>query len=351
MARSAAEAVPAPPPPASVPAQIEAAQAAESVTQIVFALPYKVSVAAGQSLVLPILDRELPAQRIDVYQSSADQRHPLAAIALNNDGEIGLPPGVLTLYEQATAAGATYLGDARLAAFPPGERRILSYAVDGKVTVDRSSEEQHAIVKAAIAQGVMRLTRLARQVTTYRVKAASDGERSLLIEQPRLAGWSLATPDPTHVELTADVYRIPVTLAGNKQSIITATMERPLEETIRLLDLADDRLGVLVASNELEPSVKKALGELASRRQALGRQNAELDKLKEQRRQLVEDEKRLRDNLAAVGRDTALYKQTLDKLSDTEAAITNLSTATEKDAAEIETAREQLQTFVSALTL
>jgi hypothetical protein len=351
MARSAAEAVPASPSPASVPAQIEAAQAAESVTQIVFALPYKVSVAAGQSLVLPILDRELPAQRIDVYQSSADQRHPLAAIALNNDGETGLPPGVLTLYEQATAAGATYLGDARLAAFPPGERRMLSYAVNSKVTVDRSSEEQHAIVKAAIAQGVMRLTRLARQITTYRLRAASDGEHRLLIEQPRLAGWSLATPDPTHVEFSADAYRIPVTLTGNKQNNVVVTMERPLEETIRLLDLADDRLGVLVASNELEPSVKKALGELASRRQALGRQNAELDKLKEQRRQLVDDEKRLRDNLAAVGRDTALYKQTLDKLSDTEATITNLSTATEKAGTEIETAREQLQAFVSALIL
>jgi len=75
--------------------------------------------------------------------------------------------------------------------------------------------------------------------------------------------------------------------------------------------LADDRLGVLVASNELEPSVKKALGELASQRQALGRQNAELDNLKERRRQLVDDEKRLRDNLAAVGRDTALYEPAL----------------------------------------
>src|ERR1700731_2381292 len=351
MARSAAEAAPAPPPPASAPARIEAAETAESETQTVFTLPYKVSVAAGQSLVLPILDRELPAQRLDLYQSSADRRHPLAAIALNNDGETGLPPGVLTLYEQGTAGGATYLGDARVAAFPPSERRMLSYAVDGKVTVDRTSEEQHAIVKAAIAQGVMRLTRLTRQITTYRVKTADPGERNLLIEQLRLAGWSLATLNPTHVELSADAYRIPVTLAGNKQSLITVTMERPLEETIRLLDLADDRLGVLVASNEIEPSVKKALGELASRRQALGRRNTELDKLKEQRRQLVEDEKRLRDNLAAVGRDTALYKQTLDKLGETETSITALSAEIGKAAAEIETAREQLQEFVSALTL
>jgi hypothetical protein len=42
---------------------------------------------------------------------------------------------------------------------------------------DRSSEEQHAIVKAAVAQGVMRLTRLARQITTYRLKAATFGSR------------------------------------------------------------------------------------------------------------------------------------------------------------------------------
>jgi hypothetical protein len=348
---SAAAPVPAPPPAPATPAQIEAAQAAESVTQTVFTLPYKVSVTAGQSLVLPILDRRLPATRIDLYQSSADQRHPLAAIALANDGETGLPPGVLTLYEQTTAGGATYLGDARLAAFPPGERRMLSYAADAKVTVDRSGEEQQAIVKAAIARGVMRLTRRFRQVTTYRAKTAGDGERRLLIEHPRLAGWSLAAPDPMHVELSADAYRIPVTLTGGKQSVIAVTMERPLEEMIRLLDLTDDRLGVLVASNELEPLVKKALAELASRRQALARQNAEVDKLKEQRRQLVEDEQRLRDNLAAVGHDTALYKQTLDKLGETEATISKLSAAIGKSTDEIEKAQERLQDFVSTLTL
>ncbi len=351
LARSAAEFAPAPPPPASAPARIEAADTTESVTQTTFTLPYKVSVTAGQSLLLPILDREFPAERVDLYQSSADQSHPLAAIALRNDVETGLPPGVLTLYEQTATAGATYLGDARLATFPPGERRMVSYAVDAKVTVDRSSEEQQQIVKAAIAQGVMRLTRLAQEITTYRFKAASDGEHRLVIEHPRLVGWSLAAPDPAHVELTADAYRIPVTLTGDKQSNITVALARPLEETIRLLDLADDSLGVLVASNELEPAVQKALAELASRRRALAQQNAELDKLKEQRRQLVEDEKRLRDNLAAVGHDTALYKQTLDKLGESEATITALSAVMVRAAAEVEAARGHLQDFVSALIL
>ena len=59
----------------------------------------------------------------------------------------------------------------------------------------------------------------------------------------------------------------------------------------------------------------------------------------------------MRDNLAAVGRDTTLYKQTLEKLSETEAAIMPLAPAAARAAAEIETAKEQLQDLVSALML
>ena len=130
-------------------------------------------------------------------------------------------------------------------------------------------------------------------------------------------GGDAARGPSKRVELSADADRIPATVTAGKETVVRVTLERPLEETIRLMDLADDPLAVLVASNELEPTVRKALAELATRRQTLGRQNAELERLKEQRRQFVEDEKRLRDNLAAVGRTTG----------------------------------EQLQAFVSALSL
>jgi len=52
----------APPPPALV----DSAEANEGATQIAFTLPYKISVAAGQSLLVPVLDRALPARRIDL---------------------------------------------------------------------------------------------------------------------------------------------------------------------------------------------------------------------------------------------------------------------------------------------
>src|SRR6202034_3531128 len=128
--------------------------ASENATQISFTLPYKVSVAAGQSLVVPLIDHDLPAQRVDLYQPSTTQTHPLTAVDLTNAADTGLPPGVLTLYAQGDH-GAEYLGDARLAALPAGEKRLLSYAVDNKVTIVSDSESHEAIVKATIADGVM----------------------------------------------------------------------------------------------------------------------------------------------------------------------------------------------------
>ena len=113
---SAASARRRPPRAPSAPAPIDAAQVSEQPTQVAFTAPYKVTVAAGQSLMLPLLDRELPARRIDLFQPSVNARHPLAAIEMTNDSGSGLPPGVLTLYQQNPDSGALYLGDARLAA-------------------------------------------------------------------------------------------------------------------------------------------------------------------------------------------------------------------------------------------
>ena len=341
----------APAPAAPPPAQIEAAAAAEDATQIAFTAPDKVSVAAGQSLVLPLLDRELPARRIDLYQLSVDGQHPLAAIELINKSETGLPPGVLTLYQHNADSGALYLGDARLAALPAGDKRLLSYAVDGKVTVDRTTAERRPVIKATVADGVMHVNRVLRWMTSYRVKAAQTPPPHLLLEQPRRQGATLTSPDPKTVELTAEAYRIPLVLPATGEGGVTVVEDQPIEETIRLLDIDDARLGVLVSSSELEPKVRQALSEMAARRQAAGHQRAELGRLKEQRAQLVEDQNRLRNNISVLGNDAALKKRLLDKFSETETAIETVTAATAKASDGLAAAERDLASYIARLTL
>jgi hypothetical protein len=356
-------AAPAPAPPASTamaneaasmpappPAAIESAEASEGAAQIAFTLPYKVSVVAGQSLLVPILDRELPALRIDLYQAAVDRQHPLAAIALTNNGDTGLPSGVLTLYQQNAEHGALYLGDARLAAFPAGDKRLLSYAMDSKVTIDRTTAERRLLLKASVADGVLHVTRLLRQTTTYGVKATAAPSQ-LIIEHPRHPGMNLTEPGQSGVETTAGAYRIPVGLAGAGDTGLRVVEDQPLEETMRLLDLEDDQLGALVASTELDGRLRQALTDLAARRQAVARQRAELDRLKEQREQLVADETRLRDDLTALGREQGLRKRLLDKFTETVTAIDTTTAAIAKAENTLAAAQNELSTYVAALTL
>lgn len=342
--------LPAPPPapvaaPAIPPAAIEAATTQDEATQIAFTLPTKISVAAGQSLVVPLIDRELPARRIDFFQQATDAHHPLAAVELTNAADTGLPPGVLTLY-QLGDAGSAYLGDARLAALPAGDKRLLSYAVDNKVTVDQSADTQQSIVKATVAEGVMRLTRLQRRTATYRVSAASPPP-GLIIEQHRLAGWELAAP--TGADRTTDAYRVTAALDPKGNGTVTIVEERPAEEQLRLLDLDDNQIGLYLAAKSLDPALHQVFADLAQRRRAVSRQQTELDRLNEERTRLTDDETRLRDNYTALKDDPAMRKTSLDKLKAAEAAIDANAAAAAKATTALDTARAELAAYIGAL--
>ena len=346
-----AMAMSAPSAPSPAPAQIVTAETSEQPTQIAFTAPYKVTVAAGQSLMLPLLDRDLPARRIDLFQPSVNTSHPLAAIEIANDSGSGLPPGVLTLYQQSRDSGALYLGDARLAALPAGDKRLLSYALDSKITIDRGTAERRPIVKASVADGVMRIGRVVRWITTYRMKSAGPPPPSLSIEQPRRAGAVLTSPDPHTVELTGQAYRIPANLPADGSGSLTVVEEQPIEETIRLLDIDDVRLGVLLSSAELDPKMKQVLADLAARRREIARQKAELDRLQSQRAQLIADETRLRANLAAVANEPGLRRSQLEKFADAESAIERISGAVAATSETLAASERDLAAYVSGLTL
>jgi hypothetical protein len=222
--------------------------------------------------------------------------------------------------------------------------------MDSKVTVDRNTAERRLLVKASVADGVLRVTRLLRQITTYGVKATATPSQ-LIIEHPRHPGMDLTEPSPSGVELTAGAYRIPLGLAGAGDTVLRVVEDQPLEETMELLDIEDDQLGALVASTELDGKLRQALTDLAARRQAVARQRAELDRLKEQREQLVADETRLRDDLTALGREQALRKRLLDKFTETVTAIDTTTAAIAKAENAAAAAQNELSAYIARLIL
>lgn len=363
-------AVPPPPPaPASAPAmksrdaQYEAAaappeqavgadqiQATDAATQVTFRFPNPVSVVSGRTLSLPVIDRQVPAQRLALYGADPAARNPLAAVRLANDGDTGLPPGILTIYERDKAGMVSYVGDARLSPLPIGEQRLLAYAVDEKITVERDAAQTDRLATATIAGGVLRYSRVVRQTTTYRVRGPVKEARQLVVLQRRLAGWTLTKPDSKGIELSEGSYRIPFQLPGGDQ---TQTLEVAQEQTrhqeLRLLDTGSDQIRAFAQAQEFDTKTRDALTRILQLQQSVSEAERKAAQLDAERQTIVQEQARLRDNLARVPPTSDLQRRYLATLDKQETELETLAKRRDDAEKEVRAARDTLRGFVSQL--
>ena len=330
----------------------QAAVSTEAATQVIFRIPGPISVETGHSLMVPIVDREVPARRVSLYAPDTHATHPLAAVRLTNDSGAGLPPGVLTLYEASgEGGGSAYLGDARLATFPLGEERLVSFALDQKTHVSREARETRSITKAAIERGVMRLTVALKRTTEYRLKAPSEEDRVVLIEVPRRADWKLVSPDETEVELTDSHYRLERRIAKGGEELLKVTLERPLLETVAIASLSLKRMVGYARSTELDEDVRQAFARMADLQREADHHQRRLEEAEIKRRTIFEEQRRIRDNMARVPRDSDLYRRYLDKLDKQETELEHIGAGIEETRALLAKARRALARFIAELKI
>ena len=332
-----------------VTAPAPTAQAQDSATQVSFTFSEPVTVSAGSSLVVPLVNRRIPAERVALYQPQTHGTHPLASVRLHNDADSGLPPGVLTLYEHASDDRATYIGDARLTALPAGDRRLVSFSVDQKTRVDREIGSARKISKAAIERGVLRLSVVHRQTTTYRIGAPANEHRRLLIEHARRPDWRLISPGADNIKLTEDAYRIPVELEPGSEAKSAVVLERPALERVQIASLGLDRVLAYASDGELSASVRNAFAEIAKLKRELAHHDRRVDELEQSRERLVSDQARIRDNLARVPRDSDLYRRYVEKLDAQETEFERLRGALSQARAAREQGAQRLAAYIAEL--
>jgi hypothetical protein len=338
--------------PSMAPAQMIAAQSEEAATQVMFRVPYAVSLESGGSLMVPIVNGEVPLRRLAHYQPDVHASHPLAAIDLLNDSGSGLPPGVLTLYERGAEGGAlTYIGDARLATLPAGERRMLSYAVDQKTRIGRDTGSRRSISGGSISLGVFQLVQRERQTTTYRIEAPEGEARTVVIDHPRLAGWDLVEPDGSSVLLTDARYRIEVALEAGEERTVPVTVERPIRIDIGIASMALADIVRFSSTGGLGPELREAFERLAALKRAVEAPSRHIAELENQRGVIHGEQKRIRENLVRVPQGSDLYKRYLQKLDDQEDQLEDIEGAIETATGERNEATARLHEFINGLKI
>ena len=272
------------------------------------------------SAMIPIVTDPVRVDRVSIYTPGTSGRHPLRGARLTNTTGKHLRGGPITVFDDG------YSGDALLADLPPGDDRLVSFALDQDVLVDTVPERTRSgtLQSAVIRDGVLVIRRERARTSGYRLENRGDRDRSVLIEHPRLPGGRLT--DGLAAEETAPgLYRIRVELGAGETDTLRVREAADLGESIRLSDRGPEQILAIVQSNAgLPADVRRALQRAAESAREVNRARERLSALQQEKNEISREQERIRGNLQSVDNTTDYAQRLLRKLDDQETRLERL---------------------------
>jgi FtsZ-binding cell division protein ZapB len=312
-----------------------------------YALTQPVTIHKNESAMVPILQQELPATHVTVWSDSHPT--PLRAIWLENTSKLTLDSGSFSIFESGEFAGEGLLDPIH-----PGEKRLLSYAVDQAVKVRRGDFSQtRTLHHVAVHEGVLVETTSSVTDTTYTVTNAADQTRAVMVEHTRQPRAELVpNENPTDAEkpaeTTATAYRFRMAVEPH-QSVDLHVRERAnINDRVQIgtqMQTGD----FLITIGNYSPALADRLKPAIDAQTALADLNSKIDEITEKQKTLADDENRYRENLKAL-KDSATAKRFVDELNQAEDAIE----AARKEQTDLEkqhdAAQAQLDSIIAKLS-
>jgi hypothetical protein len=307
-----------------------------------------VTLPRQKSALLPIVNKEVEATRLSIYNPAVHAKFPMLGLKLKNTSGLHLMQGPITVFE-----GSTYAGDARVNDFPPNDDRLISYAVDLGTEVEAKSHvPPQRLTNVRIQHGLVYRTDRVREEKTYTATNRTGQERTLWIEHPYRADFELVSKEQP-IERTPEFRRFEMKLPAEAKKSVSMTVieERDVQQQIAISNSDDNTIRFFMNNAISSPEVKKALegaislkGKLVGVQQELGQVNQSLGVI-------TNDQTRLRANLREMPSTAAAYKRYLEKFDKQETEIEKLQEQQKKLQAAEHGARQELEAFLNNLNV
>jgi hypothetical protein len=283
-----------------------------------FSLRTPISLARHQSALIPLAASDVTARKVSLFNADIDPLHPQNAVWITNNTGSRLPAGPVTVYDEGV-----YAGDALTDTLLENDRRLWTYATDLAVRADSASDDEQTTTKITVVKGVLQYKKDFSWNRTYRF-ANTGSARTLLVEHPFHAERTLL--QPAAVEKTADAYRFTVDVPAGGRAELAVKETQTLVETQGLSSWRTDQLTALVqGTGPLSPSAKTALQKVADLKAKVDRATQDTASSAREKAEQEDGQVRIRENLEAVGRESAQGQIYLKRLLDSEAKIDQLT--------------------------
>jgi hypothetical protein len=310
-----------------------------------YSLKEPVSLPRQRSAMLPIINSAISAEKVSIYNQSVMPKTPLNGAYLTNDTGLKLLGGPVTVLDDGM-----YAGDARIDNLVPGDKRLISYAVDLAMTVDPSVKNDSRITSVKIVKGVLLVKRLNAFSQTYAIKNKADAKRQIIVEHPFMNERKLIAPEK-YEEKTPTLYRFRLSVEPNAMKDFVVKEEMTYYETIALLGSAPDAFSWYSTNGEISKGVREALAKAIAMKGKLTDLQAKAGEIEKQLASIKSGQDRLRRNIETAGRDSTLGRRYLDKLSQEENTIEQLDKDLAATRAAIDNQNKELADYLANLNV
>jgi len=304
-----------------------------------------VTIRKNESALVPILQAKIPTERVTLW--SPTQPRALRALWITNDSNLTLDRGNFSIVENGNFGGEGILDPIH-----PKERRLLSYAADQavRVTTDYSQNTQR-VLSFSVVRGVLRQQTSEISEVEYIVHNSAPDGRTVIVEQPIRRGWTLDS-DPKPAETTPTAYRFRVATAPGESVRLHIGQRHLFEQHYRIVDQSDEQLTVILRN--ANPVILQRLEPIFAAKHAVSSLDAQIKSTQSQIDQIVQDQKRLRENLAALkgtAEERALSKRYIDELNQQEDKLSALRKDLDSLQQQRQSAQQDLATKIENLNI
>ncbi len=304
-----------------------------------------VSLHRQEAAMIPVIAQDIETEKVSLFNAGIDGRFAMNAVRVHNTTGMHLKGGSVTLFD-----AGVYAGDARMEDVPPGDSRLISYAVDLTLACERQGNPSVSVdTTVSVKRGVMTLNRRETTETEYVVKSKADKARTVLIEHPFNSDYQLIAPAKAD-EKTASLYRFALNVKPGDSQTLKVVLERPLFQEVRMLD-ADVQLLIFTSNRkDISPTLKSALQEVIRRRAHIDQLRTQAEQRSNEVTSISNDQLRIRENMQALDHSSALYKRYVSELDTQETKIESLRQEAIKLRSDAGSAQQDLKTFVDGIT-
>ncbi len=254
-----------------------------------------VTIQKNRSALVPIVQSSIGAEKVSIWNDRIGGQRPQRGLWLTNSSGLTLDGGSFSVLEEDTFAG-----EGLFEPMKPGEKRLVSYAVDLAVNASsKNSTEQQRVTHVRVSQGTMRHDSEVREKKTYTFRNEDASPRIVIVEHPVRAGYQLRSQD-IPAETTADWMRFRVRVEPKQTVSLVVEEARPISNEYQLTNINKQLVELFVRQQSIDKTVEEALLRILTQKDVISGLDGQKTARDEAMDKIFDDQQRLRENMKAL---------------------------------------------------